>query len=695
MFWLALGVFLFSTALSYLTRPKNRSRVFAIPPKPGEFQRPTAEEGRTIPYLAGTVIIADPNVLWDGDYSTTAFNDADGNFRGYKYFLGAQYGICLGPIDAVLDVRFDDKILTSGISGIGPGLALKVNAATVALTSGSYATAGALAKRVTQDIAPTDPTTKVFYGFEIVAGQNDTLHFAASADTVVGPQSYAGTITLPAGPRATGTAMATLIGNTIWPGSADTLVCHYDEGTNKFTFKSPTGPGITSGSGHLTIYGDSKVLGALGFPVGADIVLAGSATLDASWTTFARRFFFSIGAGTTIYWTDSATNSHGLFGVDLAAPDSTVSRAGDFDRFITDALLSILPGADSTRISVNAPTLFGGELDEGGVVGDIDIFHGTESQLESDYLATTWGATPPAFRGLCYAVVRKLYQGNSPYMKRIAFAVERCPNTLGMTGSKHRIPVPGANGDDSNPACLLHELLTDALFGMGIPDDAIDLDSFRAAGETLHAEGLGMSLSVPDTATALDLIQEIMRHVDGVLFTDPETGRQMLNLIRDDVAPADMPVIDQTSAKWVRLVRMAQEQVTNVVKVSYTDRARAFTQRISQIQNLAQVQLLGRGETDTVDFSALTSDANARIQGERYLRSVSYPLARLEITADRSSWRLRPGQAFVLNWAPLGIAGMVCRVTRIRTGEIRDGAVGIEAVEDVYNLANATFAAFE
>jgi len=65
-FWLLLVVALVATALNYLLRPKPKA------PKPDsvkDLEDPTAEAGKPIPVVFGTVTVKGLNVLWFGDKS--------------------------------------------------------------------------------------------------------------------------------------------------------------------------------------------------------------------------------------------------------------------------------------------------------------------------------------------------------------------------------------------------------------------------------------------------------------------------------------------------------------------------------------------------------------------------------------------------------------------------------------------------
>jgi len=65
--WWQVVLWVVSTVISYALQPKLQA------PKPaglGDFQVPTAEEGREIPVLFGSRDINGPNVVWYGDLRT-------------------------------------------------------------------------------------------------------------------------------------------------------------------------------------------------------------------------------------------------------------------------------------------------------------------------------------------------------------------------------------------------------------------------------------------------------------------------------------------------------------------------------------------------------------------------------------------------------------------------------------------------
>lgn len=77
------------------------------------------------------------------------------------------------------------------------------------------------------------------------------------------------------------------------------------------------------------------------------------------------------------------------------------------------------------QISISNNGLFGGESREGGVSGNVDIEMGGPSQGVNSYLASRISGLIPAFRGVCGLVLRQVYVGLNPYLKKWAFRAKR------------------------------------------------------------------------------------------------------------------------------------------------------------------------------------------------------------------------------------------------------------------------------
>lgn len=116
---------------------------------------------------------------------------------------------------------------------------------------------------------------------------------------------------------------------------------------------------------------------------------------------------------------------------------------------------------------------------------------------------------------------------NSPYLKDIWVTVRRIPRQ--WYRSKSQI-----GGLDANPAHIIHECLTHTDWGMQLPAAKLDLDSFKAAADTLFSESFGMSIMWVQQATIEDFINGVLNHIAATLSPNPLTGKLRLKLLRND-----------------------------------------------------------------------------------------------------------------------------------------------------------------
>lgn len=101
---------------------------------------------------------------------------------------------------------------------------------------------------------------------------------------------------------------------------------------------------------------------------------------------------------------------------------------GPVDRILrirVDGKDAWLGDRNSGSIYVNNPDLFGGESREGGIQGTVDFEPGGPAQGQNSYLVSKLGSMVPAYRGVVGAVLRQVYIGLNPYLKKWAFRVQR------------------------------------------------------------------------------------------------------------------------------------------------------------------------------------------------------------------------------------------------------------------------------
>ncbi len=371
-----------------------------------------------------------------------------------------------------------------------------------------------------------------------------------------------------------------------------------------------------------------------------------------------------------------------------------------------DALLAVRVGgrdawtgnqAGNGTITINAPTLFGGEGREGGIVGDLDIMMGGATQTANSYLTAKQGTPQPAYRGILGAVFRGgKIAANNPYVKPWAFLVRR---TLAGWGTavwypaKAEITVTGGH-KAANPAHILYECLTNPTWGMGYNPGMIDAASFQAAADTFYSEGLGLCILWDRQDSIEHFAQMVADHAGAVLGQDRRTGLITLKAIRGGYDVNTLPAFGPGNIlELASFERAAHAEAVNELTVTYTDLANGGQRAAVTVQNLAAIQSQGGVVSQTVDYPGLpTADLAARVAA-RDLRTLSTPLARLRMVVNRDAWGLLPGDVVRVTWPALGIEDMPLRVLTIDYGDLARGAITIEAAEDVHGLPATAYVA--
>lgn len=252
----------------------------------------------------------------------------------------------------------------------------------------------------------------------------------------------------------------------------------------------------------------------------------------------------------------------------------------------------------------------------------------------------------------------------------------------------------GCIGADANPIWVLYETMTNPVWGAGIdPTDeyeGIDEASFIAAADRVRDEGLGMSHIQQESLEMSRFAEQIMRHVDGTLYREPETGKWTVKLIRDDYDVSTIPRLDKTNI--ITVDEFGADSVgvlRDVVRVKFKDRTKQYRESVATFRDPAVRAIQGYSSSVELDFPFVRDPGVAQMIAEREALQYSYPLRRLRVTATRQASLLRPGDPFVFDWDAYGVES-VFRVTSVRLGSPNDGRVSIEAVEDKFRISTST-----
>ncbi len=335
-------------------------------------------------------------------------------------------------------------------------------------------------------------------------------------------------------------------------------------------------------------------------------------------------------------------------------------------------------------VSISNRSLFGGEEREGGVDGALTVMMGATDQPANAYLAGKTGQAI-GYRGVASVLWQGLVAAMNPYIKPWRFRVKRIPSAWN--------PSYADIAGDANPAHILRECLTNRDWGMGYPEADIDEESFTRAARTLYDEGFGLSLLWSEETSIEDFVLSILRHIDGTLYVHPNTGFFMLVLARDDYDPESLMVLSPGNVIVMEeFSRRGWGELVNQVTVQYRDGATDKDASVT-IQDIAAIEMQGGVVAHTVRYPGISKAHLALRVAQRELRQLSSNLARLRLVANRQASKLAIGACFKLVWPEYGIDGAVFRIARIDYGDYADGRVRIEAVEDVFYLPTAAYAA--
>ena len=351
-------------------------------------------------------------------------------------------------------------------------------------------------------------------------------------------------------------------------------------------------------------------------------------------------------------------------------------------------LIDSLAITANTVLHVDQPELFGDAKAEGGISGDMSVMFGAADQPADDYLASVLAPAPvPGYRGVFGIVARQMNLGNAK--------TPQPWSVLGTRQSTGWYPAKEAIGLDMNPAHMMRMVLTTRDFAeLRVLTSRIDEVSFTAAADTLYAENFGLSFLIgQDGSSVEDFIQEVLRHIDGSLFEDKRDGLWKLVLNRADYVVDDLLLLDQSNADTLDFEQIAWGQVTNTVSVIYYDRDSDSDKSTAPHQDMSVIEIEGGSVSEVLRFPGITNGELATKVAQRELNARNRPLARVTLEAHRIASKVGIGQPFRWQNPRRGVPEMILRAVRIDYGTLDDGRIRIEAVQDVFSLPAAVFAA--
>lgn len=344
----------------------------------------------------------------------------------------------------------------------------------------------------------------------------------------------------------------------------------------------------------------------------------------------------------------------------------------------------------SSVVRINSPELFGGERSQGGVEGDMQVYMGDSAQLQDPYLVEHCAANVPAYLDLTTVIFKSFYwAAMNPYFKAPWLRVKRI--LKGWHNDQVWYSTKATIGTlDMNPIHIVYQCLTSSVWGMGYSVSNLDDASFRAAADKLHAESFGMSLIWEKQMSILDFVQIVMDHINGSLRLDLKTGKFVIKLIRDGY---DVNTLVELNADNILQMssfqRMGTGELVNQLSVKWTDRNQK--EQTVTVHNLATIEAQGAIVTTSREYLGIREEALAMRVAMRDLSTMSTPLAKATLVTNRVLWNKERGDEVALSWPELGIVKLPMRIISIDKGNLLNGEIQVELIEDVFALPSTTY----
>jgi hypothetical protein len=237
---------------------------------------------------------------------------------------------------------------------------------------------------------------------------------------------------------------------------------------------------------------------------------------------------------------------------------------------------------------------------------------------------------------------------------------------------------------DGNPANMLYEVYINDAWGKGESPSAMNKASFEAAAATLLAENFGLSMIWVQQTEIEKFASEILDHIKGMVFQDPETGLWTLKLIRDDYVLADCPVLNESNADLNTIKTRIWGETINEIKVSYTDPSSEEEETVSS-QNLANIAIQGGVISETREYHGVRNPFLAQTLADRDVLEASRTLVTATVFVNREGFNIKPGDVVNFSWEEEEIEQMACRVMDVDYGKKDDRRIKLQLAEDIFS----------
>jgi len=241
---------------------------------------------------------------------------------------------------------------------------------------------------------------------------------------------------------------------------------------------------------------------------------------------------------------------------------------------------------------------------------------------------------------------------------------------------------------DLNGVHIMRDVLVNPLVnGNGDPDSIGE--SFAPAAETAFGENMGFSFFHKNPSDREGFKKLVDAHINSETYLDVATGKWEIKLIRPDYTVGDLTTFDRSIiTDWTSppVTPRVWEQ-TNQLTLIYTNRENGKNASVT-LSNIAAIQSnSGRIINEKVEMLGVTTPELANVIAQRELQARSLPITRGGFRSAYCPAGLNRGSAIIVNEPRVGINNMVCRITELEEPDGQDNSVLIRFATDVWSIA--------
>jgi hypothetical protein len=349
----------------------------------------------------------------------------------------------------------------------------------------------------------------------------------------------------------------------------------------------------------------------------------------------------------------------------------------------------------SGEIDIDLPELFGGDKKQGGLAGKIRFYAGSDDEAQDPALLNLIGPNVPKYNGMCRAVFDDFYIGATSQLPTFSFEVERIPEVIPDTSVDATMP----NGKDMNPIAAALELMTTNWGGNATPLSLFDLEAFQrdaaiVKNDANNGMDQGYSQVLQQSAKAEDVLKEILEHVDGIMYEEPESGKIATRLLRQDYDINSIQSFDDSSIIGISdLKKTLWSTTVNRARLLFRNRESAYDEDMAMAEDFALIQYQKKLTSSQRTMKSVTTAVGATFIAARDLSYSNVPLISFKLQVNRTGSKVRPGDVIRMTYSKgFNMTDLVMRVSKVNLGTLLNGVVELEVVQDRFSAHIGNFA---